>query len=87
MRMMKFLLMLLLQLQPKFWNVLLAKPRAKLHNENHTKLYIIGHDGVDSSFSSSSLNELAVVTTIATSADDDDAANVAQDATQVPNAQ
>ena len=42
-------------------------------------------DGVDSSFSSSSLNELAVVTTIATS--DDDAANVTQDATQVPNAQ
>ena len=66
--------------------MLLAKPRAKLHNENHTKLYIIGHDGVDSSFSSSSPNELAVVTTIATS-DDDDAANVAQDATQVPNAQ
>ena len=69
--------------------LVLAKPRAKLHNENHTKLYIIGHDGVDSSFSSSSPNELAVVVvaTIATSDDDDDAANVAQDATQVPNAQ
>ena len=67
--------------------MLLAKPRAKLHNENHTKLYIIGHDGVDSSFSSPSPNELAVVATIATSDDDDDAANVAQDATQVPNAQ
>ena len=56
--------------------MLVAKPRAKLHNENHTKLYIIGHDGVDSSFSSSSPNELAVVTTIATSDDDDDAVSV-----------